>query len=481
MKSEYKGEKEKFILLDSMPIGVCVINKNLEVIFWNKCLETWTNIHRDQILNKPIDVFFPHFKTPKYYIRLQQAFKGSPATIFSSQLHKHFIPSPLPNYRLRIQHTIVISIPSFLKNTYEAMIVIQDVTELTERMQDQKSMKDQALIEVEYRKKIEKELSEKTNKLLRQNLELTQLYNISQLLQNCPNLEKAYSIISDSVELLFPNLAGVIFFINQKREIQKIIQWGNFAGDDNYDIFKQSFFSWHKNNELIKQFNFDESKYLYFPLKIKEKQLGFMYLSTNESEKIDSGQRIFAMNFVEQISLILLNISIQNDLYEMSIRDGLTGLYNRRYLEDYLAKELNRAERKTTSIGIIMIDIDHFKKINDNFGHQAGDLVLKAIGNVLEKNIRQYDFACRYGGEELTIILPETSLNDIIKKAEEIRIAIKSLKVIFNNQELPNITASFGVASFPEHGLTSQAILRAADVALFQAKKQGRNCVVAAQ
>jgi diguanylate cyclase (GGDEF)-like protein len=167
-------------------------------------------------------------------------------------------------------------------------------------------------------------------------------------------------------------------------------------------------------------------------------------------------------------------------LRELSVRDPLTGLYNRRYMEEILALEIIRAMRKEYPIGIIMVDIDHFKRFNDLHGHAAGDAVLSQAGNFLRKCVRASDAACRYGGEEFVFILPEASQKITQMRAEHMREEIRNLHISFQDQILEAVTLSIGVAVFPMNGSTGEAILRAADAALYQAKDAGRDRVIVA-
>ncbi|MWY86369.1 GGDEF domain-containing protein, partial [Francisella tularensis] len=148
------------------------------------------------------------------------------------------------------------------------------------------------------------------------------------------------------------------------------------------------------------------------------------------------------------------------------IRNSLTGLFNRRYLEESLEREIHRSKRKQQSLGIIMLDIDHFKRFNDTFGHEAGDTVLRELGLLLQQYVRQSDIACRYGGEEFTLILPEASLKIVRQRAEQLRQGAKQLQVQHRRQSLGAITLSLGVACFPEHGLSAETVIRDADAAL---------------
>jgi diguanylate cyclase (GGDEF)-like protein len=165
-------------------------------------------------------------------------------------------------------------------------------------------------------------------------------------------------------------------------------------------------------------------------------------------------------------------------ILEKSILDPLTDLYNRRYLEEALDKELLRAKRHQYPVSLILIDIDHFKQVNDNYGHNTGDEVLKRMADIMRNNVRNSDIICRYGGEEILILLPECSLEKSSFIAELLRKIVSEIKVACDNFTLTNITISAGIASFPDHGLTRKALIEVADVALYQAKAQGRNQIV---
>ncbi len=160
------------------------------------------------------------------------------------------------------------------------------------------------------------------------------------------------------------------------------------------------------------------------------------------------------------------------------VRDPLTGLYNRRYMEETLEREIRRAERRYTSLGVIMLDVDHFKRFNDTFGHAAGDTLLQELSSFLMGHIRGEDIACRYGGEEIALILPDASLDGARGRADDLRERIKALAIAHNGQALGSVTVSMGVAVYPDHGHSGEELLRAADAALYEAKAQGRDRVV---
>ncbi|MGZ5047084.1 MAG: sensor domain-containing diguanylate cyclase [Usitatibacter sp.] len=169
-----------------------------------------------------------------------------------------------------------------------------------------------------------------------------------------------------------------------------------------------------------------------------------------------------------------------NRAHHLSMRDPLTGLYNRRYLEETMGRELPRARRLGESVGVIVIDIDHFKRLNDTYGHDAGDYVLERVSELLRAATRNSDIACRFGGEEFALILPGATLLVARSRAEAIRASFESLEVEFEGKPIGPLTVSAGVASMPPHGQDWTYTLQQADRALYTAKQAGRNKVVAA-
>ena len=173
-------------------------------------------------------------------------------------------------------------------------------------------------------------------------------------------------------------------------------------------------------------------------------------------------------------------IETREDFRVQSLRDPLTNLFNRRYMEESLDREIQRADRSDQSLGLIMIDLDHFKDVNDTLGHEAGDVVLQSLGKFLQEHIRGGDIACRYGGEEFLLILPDAPLEATRKRAHALWEALKDLEIEYEGRRLTPPTMSIGVAVVPDHGKTRHAALRAADAALYRAKAAGRDRVVSA-
>jgi diguanylate cyclase (GGDEF)-like protein len=164
-------------------------------------------------------------------------------------------------------------------------------------------------------------------------------------------------------------------------------------------------------------------------------------------------------------------------LREQSVRDHVSGLFNRRYLEETLERELRRADRDGSSVGVIMLDLDHFKELNDTYGHAAGDLVLGEVGALMRANLRYADIACRYGGDELTLILPKAPREAVTERAEFLRNAVAQLRLTSGGAQLPAVTLSAGVCVFPEDGRSWADLVAAGDAALYRAKREGRDRV----
>ena len=210
------------------------------------------------------------------------------------------------------------------------------------------------------------------------------------------------------------------------------------------------------------------------PLFDSRQQLtGRLMVFRDVTDRKDVEKKLRNANFRLQSQLIEIGI-LQSQLREQAIRDPLTNLFNRRYLEETLDRELARAARESYPVCIIMLDIDHFKQVNDTYGHEAGDVVLKALADVLMHHSRRGDFCCRYGGEEFVVVMPNIILSVAQHRAESLRDSLNSLRVPYGNHTLSS-TFSMGIASSPANGNSRDAILRAADKAMYAAKDAGRD------
>jgi diguanylate cyclase (GGDEF)-like protein len=337
------------------------------------------------------------------------------------------------------------------------------------------------------------ELSTSVEQLKVRNHEIAQLSEISEILQACLSVEEAYTVLGELIQPLFPNISGGLFVLSDSKNcVEAVATWSDetfssqklFSPNECWALRRgRVHFVTSSRRGLECTHIYQDSlnaESVCVPMMAQGEALGVLHLSTQQQGALTSAKQQLAMTVAEQIALSLANLKLHEAVQQQSIRDPLTGLFNRRYLEESLEREIQRSARASKSLAIIMIDVDHFKRFNDTFGHEAGDTVLRELGTFLQKYIRGSDIACRYGGEELTLILPEAPLEVANARAEAIRKGVSHLSVEYRRQPLGAITVSLGVACFPEHGMTGEAVMNAADAALYHAKKEGRDRVVTA-
>lgn len=335
-----------------------------------------------------------------------------------------------------------------------------------------------------------KELTSWINELEQRTQEIKLLSETSEVLQACLTIDEAYNAISHLLPPIFPNLSGSIYTINaSKNLVEAVATWGDARTSDNLfgldDCWALRRGRMHLVEDactsglLCKHIQSKPIEYCCVPMMAQGESLGILYLASPEIGQLTEVKQRLAVTVAEQVSLALANLKLREQLKTQSIQDPLTGLFNRRYLETTLERELERAKRNSSPLSLVMVDVDHFKRFNDTFGHEAGDAVLRELGQLLQKSIRGSDFACRYGGEELTFVMPGASLEVTVARAEQLRQRVKQLRLDYRGQSLGAISLSLGVASFPMHGLTGDEVLRAADSALYVAKKTGRDRVAA--
>jgi diguanylate cyclase (GGDEF)-like protein len=334
----------------------------------------------------------------------------------------------------------------------------------------------------------------------RQTRERTLLSEMTDFLHACPALEDTYSIISYYVPRLLPLADGILFLNDSSREaFAAAAAWGGLelgkkaphCAPAHCWALRREQIQWMDESAAgLRCHHVDSSclsQYMCVPLIAQREVLGVLHLQSPPGGRgIPSGEEqpralSLAKSIGEHITLAVANLQLRETLRNQSIRDGLTGLFNRRYLEETLEREIHRAVREQAPLSILFIDIDHFKSFNDRFGHEAGDAVLRQLGAFLTAQVRYEDIACRYGGEEFIIVLPDAALPIASGRAEGIRAGVKSMKVQVGGKTLQGITLSVGVSSIPEFEAVGEVLMRAADAALYQAKAEGRDRMIIAK
>ncbi len=327
--------------------------------------------------------------------------------------------------------------------------------------------------------------------------EITLLNEMSDLMQACLTVNEAYIVIAQLMPRLFSGCSGAVYAISESKQlVEAATVWGKRANEDRDGeaaIASQFLFTSDQCLALRRgQPHYVEDTrrglccphllsplpqaYFCVPMVAQGTASGVLYISSPDQPLTQAKQQL-ATTVARQVALAIANLNLYATLQNQSTRDPLTGLYNRRYLGEFLERELRRAERKQRPLSVLLLDVDHFKQFNDTYGHDAGDAVLRHLSQFLQAQVRGSDIACRYGGEEMVLILPEVSLDIAHQRAEQIRQGIKHLAIEYQ-QQLDSITVSVGVACFPNHGSTSELLLQSADLALYQAKAAGRDRVV---
>ncbi|MGA9509725.1 MAG: diguanylate cyclase [Candidatus Sulfotelmatobacter sp.] len=330
--------------------------------------------------------------------------------------------------------------------------------------------------------------------------EMSALNEMASLLQCSRTVEEACVIVVDFVRKLFPEApSGALYLFRSSRElIEAASRWGKKdvlaptfppdacwslrRGQPHWSELESSMACQHlsKNSNMAS---------LCVPMVGQGNTIGVLHLEFEDAVRDRAGSGIgnfreshqrLAISVASQIALSIASLQLRETLREQSIRDPLTRLFNRRFLEESLERELQIASRKKQTVAILFLDLDHFKRFNDTFGHEAGDMVLQSLADLFRTFFRATDICCRYGGEEFAIILPESSAQDGAVRADALRSEVKSLRLQYKKQSLGTLSISAGIAAFPEHGITSRQLLEIADQCLYESKARGRDVVTVA-
>lgn len=340
------------------------------------------------------------------------------------------------------------------------------------------------------------ELLQRSRMLEERSRSIEGLSRMTHRMQSCRSEAELAEVVRCFMPQILPEVPGTLYVMsNSQNLLRAVAEWngdaaasrGEFAPVDCWGLRRgQPHLSGRTGADIVCP-HVDPARaasYGCVPLVAQGGTVGLLYLQPSAAREPGESFGIALRDIevvAENIALALANLRLRESLRNQSIRDPLTDLFNRRYLQESLELDIARALRSKTPLACIMLDVDRFKQFNDTFGHEAGDAVLHQIGRLLRSHVRGGDVACRYGGEEFTLLLPGATLAEARERAEDIRRAAKALSITHNGRPLGPVTLSLGVAVYPTHGDTAEALLGAADAALLRAKTDGRDIVVAAE
>ena len=351
--------------------------------------------------------------------------------------------------------------------------------------------------EITERKQADEALRQSHAKLERQTRQLTVLAEMGEMLQASSIPADAYAVTARFAQTLIPASSGALFVHSSSRDnLEVVLRWGEprpneqdfLAADDCWGLRTGRVHLVEDSHTGLLCRHLPEPPpacYLCAPMIAHGETLGLLHLRMSRPDQAAAEAAVPGSleitwpvrTMAERLALALADMQLREALRAQSICDPLTGWYNRRHMQETLERDIRRASRTKNPLSLLMFDIDNFKEFNDSFGHEAGDVALQTLCQMVKTLIRGEDVACRYGGDEFVLILPDSSAELAAQRAEEMRIAAGNAEIQYQGHLLKPMTLSFGIATFPADARTSHELLRAADTALFRAKSEGRDRV----
>lgn len=318
------------------------------------------------------------------------------------------------------------------------------------------------------------------------NTQLQRLDQLNQMLLSSTSLREAASAVAQCARELLPHSGGALLLRTRPGVVETAVTWGHAAQHEfsrPEDCWAQRLGHPYVVSQALGAACCIHLKtsapgpYVCVPLIAQGELLGTLHLQA-QTTSAEAPSSWLAESLAQRTAGAISRIQREALLHAQATRDPLTSLHNRRFLEETLALEETRAKRRGAPIGLMLLDVDHFKRFNDNFGHDAGDALLRALGRAIREQVRKGDIPCRFGGEEFVIVLPGADLEITVARAEALRQVVRELQVTHGGQALGPITVSIGVACYPRHGSNCQAVLKVADQALYAGKHAGRDRVM---
>jgi diguanylate cyclase (GGDEF)-like protein len=344
------------------------------------------------------------------------------------------------------------------------------------------------------RVELEQRVQARTVALERLNRDILQLADLGNVLQACETVDEASEVTAHGLNAMFEGMSGAMYLYKASKDM--LVSEATWGATHTTDLVAptgcwalrrgQQHVVQGSNPQLSCQHVAKRTgDSICVPMSAHGETIGLLHVMSAEpedtasTEVLSQAKQQLAKAVAEQTALAFANLDLRDRLRVQALRDPLTGLYNRRFVDEWLEREVNRTDRSGNSLGVIMADIDHFKRINDVHGHNAGDELLKAVADALQASLRPGDLPCRYGGEEFLILVVDIGFDALVQRAEQLRKNVATVRVDYRGETLPAVTLSAGVALYPQDGSTASEVIVAADTALYSAKRAGRNRTLA--
>ena len=344
------------------------------------------------------------------------------------------------------------------------------------------------------RDELELRVQQRTAEFEALNHDILQLTELGNLLQACESVDEAFAVITYALGSMFSGLTGAIYVYRASRNVLEVkARWGGWVGTEILVPTE----CWALRRGQRHLVDLDDSALsckhvatrsgdsICIPMSAHGETVGLLHLMGHRAVTADSSRHLtrakqsLGVAVAEQTALALANLELRERLRLQALRDPLTGLLNRRFVEEWIDREVARTDTSGRAFGVIMADVDHFKAINDVHGHDAGDQLLKAVADAIRGALRAGDMPCRYGGEEFLILMTDIGPDALTARAEAIRQHVAAVRIEHRGIALPGVTLSAGIGLYPEHGSTATEVVQAADAALYAAKRAGRDRVQA--
>lgn len=318
---------------------------------------------------------------------------------------------------------------------------------------------------------------------------LSTLQELGSMLAMCHNLEEAGNVIGAQLPILIPDSCGALALMNNSRDLMVVDhEWGGvwskgefYPPDTCWSLRKNEVHVSGNGQLACQHLTADAADSICIPLMAQGETLGIIHLRGNAQKSLPEKSLAMAHSIGKEVAVAISNLKLRQSLEQQALHDPLTGLYNRRHLMDQFSNISAKANQKDQPFCLLIVDVDHFKKYNDQYGHDAGDYVLTQLAKQFRKSLGTSDIACRMGGEEFAIILANSDVDQADEFANRLRSDIENLNLIFQGRPLGEITISIGLSSYPDEGTTLQGLIKSADELLYVAKNSGRNRVCKAQ